>query len=108
VTENAYGKGKAYYLGTQPDEAFLKAFIKKVCQEKGVYPTLEVEDGIEVTCRENENGKFYFILNHNQAEKQVVLPEGKWKNLIGIQPEEGKLYFKSRDVAVLKYEPYGV
>ena len=104
VTENAYGKGKAYYLGTQPDEEFLKVFIENVCQEEGVHPTLETEEGIEVTCRENENGKFYFILNHNQAEKQVILPEGKWKNLIGKQPEDGKLHLKSRDVAVLKYE----
>ena len=64
VTENAYGKGKAYYLGTQPDEEFLKVFIENVCQEEGVHPTLETEEGIEVTCRENENGKFYFILNH--------------------------------------------
>ena len=104
VTENTYGKGKAYYLGTQPDEAFLKVFIKNICQEEGVHPILETEDGIEVTCRENENGKFYFILNHNQAEKQVILPEGKWKNLIGKQPEDGKLHLKSRDAAILKYE----
>ena len=33
VTVNEYGKGKAYYLGTQPDEAFLKIFVHKVCEE---------------------------------------------------------------------------
>ena len=44
--------------------------------------------GIEVTSRENENGKFYFVMNHNAAEKQIVLPEGKWENLIGAQPEK--------------------
>ena len=61
-----------------------------------------VEEGIEVTSRTNENGKFYFVMNHNAAEKQIVLPEGKWENLIGAQPENEKLILKARDVAVLK------
>ena len=74
VTVNEYGKGKAYYLGTQPDEAFLKMFVHKVCEEADVHPVLQVEEGIEVTSRENENGKFYFVMNHNAAEKQIVLP----------------------------------
>ena len=102
VTVNEYGKGKAYYLGTQPDEAFLKIFVHKVCEETNVHPVLQVEEGIEVTSRENENGKFYFVMNHNAAEKQIVLPEGKWENLIGAQPENEKLILKARDVAVLK------
>ena len=41
-------------------------------------------------------------MNHNATEKQIVLPEGKWENLIGAQPENGKLILKARDVAVLK------
>jgi len=41
-------------------------------------------------------------MNHNAAEKQIVLPEGKWENLIGAQTENGKLILKARDVAVLK------
>lgn len=102
VTVNEYGKGKAYYLGTQPDEAFLKIFVHKVCEETDVHPVLQVEEGIEVTSRTNENGKFYFVMNHNAAEKQIVLPEGKWENLIGAQPENEKLILKARDVAVLK------
>ena len=37
VTVNEYGKGKA--LGTQPDEAFLKMFVHKVCEEADVSGT---------------------------------------------------------------------
>ena len=102
VTKNEYGKGKAYYLGTQPDETFLKMFVHSVCEKADVHPVLQVEEGIEVTSRENENGKFYFVLNHNTTEKQIILPEGRWKNLIGAQLENGKIILNSRDVAVLK------
>jgi beta-galactosidase len=101
VTENVYGNGKAYYLATQPDEAFLQMFVQKVCEEADVHPVLCVEQGIEVTSRENENGKFYFVLNHNAAEKQVTLPQGTWKNLIGPQPENGAITLGARDVAIL-------
>ena len=47
-----------------------------------MHPVLQVEEGIEVTSRTNENGKFYFVMNHNAAEKQIVLPEGKWEVLL--------------------------
>lgn len=95
-------KEKHIILEHRPDEAFLKIFVHKVCEETNVHPVLQVEEGIEVTSRENENGKFYFVMNHNAAEKQIVLPEGKWENLIGAQPENEKLILKARDVAVLK------
>ena len=77
-------------------------FVHSVCEKADVHPVLQVEEGIEVTSRENENGKFYFVLNHNTTEKQIILPEGRWKNLIGAQPENGKIILNSRDVAVLK------
>lgn len=67
-----------------------------------MHPVLQVEEGIEVTSRENENGKFYFVMNHNAAEKQIVLPEGKWENLIGAQTENGKLILKARDDSCFK------
>ena len=56
-------------------------FVHKVCEEADVHPVLQVEEGIEVTSRENENGKFYFVMNHNAAEEKIVLPKGQWENL---------------------------
>ncbi len=65
ITCNSYGKGKAYYVGTCPDKAFLTDFVKTVCEEKQVKPLLEVPKGVEVTERRKDGSSFFFILNHN-------------------------------------------
>lgn len=102
VTANVYGKGRAYYLGSQPDEAFLRTFYESVCDEAGVSPVLHADTGVEVTCRENENGKFYFVLNHTTDQKKVYLPEGSWEDLTHDCVANQELILGCRDVAVLR------
>ncbi|MDO5423451.1 MAG: beta-galactosidase [Eubacteriales bacterium] len=102
VTEHAYGNGKAFYLGTQPDAAFLDDFLGGLCKERQILPVLDADEGVEATCRENQNGKFYFVLNHDIAEKTVRLPEGIWEDLTHQCEREGAFSLTGRDVAVLK------
>ena len=40
ITENAYGKGKAYYVAVQPDLEFLKEFLGDVIEEANVEANL--------------------------------------------------------------------
>ncbi|MDY3918324.1 MAG: beta-galactosidase [Candidatus Limivivens sp.] len=104
VTVNRYGEGKAYYLGSQPDEAFLEELAERICTEQNIAPVLDADPGVEVTCRENENGAFYFVLNQTAAEKEICLPRGSWRDLTHGCTAEGTLVLAGRDVAVLKAE----
>ena len=102
VTVNAYGKGNAYYLGSMPEKRFLEVFYREVCEKAGVFPLAEAEKGVEITCRENENGTFYFIMNHTNIEKCVKLPYGMWENLTKKNDEKDQLVIRGKDVMILR------
>lgn len=75
VTVNEFGKGKAYYVATRSDAAFYRLFLQDVCEECSITPLLGDVEGVEVTVRENENGRFLFLLNHNDAFAEVYIEE---------------------------------
>lgn len=75
VTVNDFGKGKAYYVATRSDAAFYSLFLQDVCEECGITPLFESVEGVEVTARENENGRFLFLLNHNDTFSRVWIEE---------------------------------
>ena len=70
ITENAYGKGKAYYVAVQPDLEFLKEFLGDVIEEANVeanwYARIKVletvADAMEKKIKEVEkNRKMMYI-----------------------------------------------
>ncbi len=75
VTVNEFGKGRAYYVATRSDEHFFRAFLEDVCRECGIKPLFERADGMEATVRENENGRFLFLLNHGDRVLEVRAEE---------------------------------
>lgn len=76
ITRHAYGKGKAYYVGTCPDQAFLTDFMKTVCAEKEIAPLLNVPKGVEVTERRKDGASYFFIMNHNASTVELEIGEG--------------------------------
>lgn len=73
ITENDFGKGKTYYVGTRSNDEFYSALLNRVCAEKGIKSVMEAPYGVEVGVREKDNREFLFILNHNKAKEKVVL-----------------------------------
>ena len=67
LTENVFGKGKAYYMGTRSSLEFYRQFLKERLEEKEIYPVLETPDGVEVTERFRGETSIQFILNHNSG-----------------------------------------
>lgn len=104
VTEHSYGKGKAYYLGTLPEDVFLEKITARMCLEAGIQSLFPHQEGVEITQRENAHGSFFFFLNHTTEEKRILLPKGTWKNLLKGGAAEKEVCLGPRDVAVLKLE----
>ena len=102
VTKNVYGKGAAYYLGTEPDEEFLEDFVTEICEEAGVHPFLESEGRVEICARENQKGQVIFLINHEQEPAFVKLGADTYENLLTGKTINGTLQLNSKDVAVLK------
>lgn len=101
ITCNSYGKGKAIYVATASDEDFYRSFLQDICTEKEVFPVLEVPAGVEVTSRENDSERAYFLLNHEKEEKTIQLPFKTVDLITGEELEAGELILKAKDVKIL-------
>ena len=75
IAENLYGKGKAYYVGVDAEQAFYDTFYKKVVKEAHLQPILSIEtpEGVEVTSRVSEKHEYIFIQNYNTEPVDMPL-----------------------------------
>ncbi len=95
VTRHAFGEGAAYYLGTRPEEEYVKSLLQRACREAGVEPPLEAPSGVEVVRRKSDTGSFLFLLNHNEEPAEV-------------QVSGRDLLTDARRVDGVRIEPFGI
>ena len=83
LTVNDYGKGKAYYIGAQPEEKFLDELYDVIISDCGVKKVLDIEFpyGVTAHSRIGENGPVIFIENYTDEEKTIELP-GTYKDVL--------------------------
>lgn len=105
ITENDFGKGHAFYVGTRSNEEFYDEYIGDICGRLGITPVMEAPEGVEVTCREKGNARFFFILNHNAEETAVKIPVNGTELLKGVPVSEGEtVKMEGYDVMLIKNE----
>ena len=102
LTKNSFGKGTAYYIGTEPDDDFLADFMKQVCDDCGLEPVYEAAEGVEVTRRVNEKGTTIFVINHNPNEAWVDFGGDSLTSYLTGETMSGRKTIAGRDVFVLK------
>ena len=71
VTLNNFGAGKAVYIGTISQQAFyydLVAWLRTICL---LHPLLKVPDTVEVSLRQKDGAKIYFLLNHQNTPVRI-------------------------------------
>ncbi|MFC5449986.1 beta-galactosidase [Paenibacillus aestuarii] len=98
VTVNRFGQGEAYYVATDPEQAFLNKFCKALCDKMGIASPHQAPAGVEIASRSKEGRTFIFVLNHNPHDATTYLYDGTYKDLLSHRIYEGSL----------KLEPYGV
>lgn len=104
VTRNQYGKGLAYYIGTEPEESFMSEFVDILTKEAGVKAPYQTGEGVELTVRENEKGQTVFMLNHDQTAALVSLGDDVLTNLVTGETLTGRIEIAPWDVIVAKKE----
>ena len=100
VTENIYGKGKVYYIGTQPEEAFYENFLRSVLKEKNISPVYNTPRNVQAAKRIKDGKVYIFLLNHGD-EKETIKLDKKYFNMIDRKYYVGKITLLPKDVAVL-------
>jgi beta-galactosidase len=71
ITMNTFGLGKAIYIGTQSHQHFYHDLIAWLRNMGGLHPLLKVPENIEVSLREKEGSRVYFLLNHQNSPVRV-------------------------------------
>ena len=104
VTRNRFGKGTAYYIGTQPEDSFLGSLIGEICGQAGLRSPFPCSPGTEITRRVNEAGTTVFVINHLQETAQVDFGEKRLTNLLTGEAVSGLYPVSGRDVLVLREE----
>ena len=67
ITLNTFGLGRAVYVGTMSQQYFyydLIAWLRQMCN---LFPLLKVPDTVEVSLRQKDDTKIYFLLNHQNS-----------------------------------------
>ena len=71
ITMNPFGLGKAIYIGTQSHQHFYHDLVAWLRQMTGLHPLLKVPENIEVSMRQKEGARVYFLLNHQASPVRI-------------------------------------
>lgn len=98
---NKYGEGEAYYFGGAFALDTAKVFLEKLGAADPYADVINVPETCEIAVRENENGKFLFVLNYlaEAAEIELKVPA---KNLWTEEVESGTVELEKYGVKVYK------
>lgn len=72
LTINHYGLGKAVYVGTMCQQSFYYDLVTWLRQLSNLFPLLKVPDTIEVSMRQKDDRKIYFLLNHQASPVRIT------------------------------------
>jgi len=74
ITQNTFGKGNAFYVGTVPDNNGMEWMLELVCKTAGVQ-SANLPAGIEILHRANGQSSFVFVLNYSDEKVTVSLEQ---------------------------------
>ncbi|OTO16823.1 beta-galactosidase [Enterococcus sp. 3G6_DIV0642] len=84
VTKNTFGDGTVYYFGGQLEDQLQDQLFKTIVKETDITPVIEEVTKLEIACRENEEAKFFVIINfHEEAQPLPEMFVGKTDLLTG-------------------------
>lgn len=102
LTLNKYGQGKAYYIASDPEDDFIKDFIKIIAGDKNISSEFSSVPRVEITQRFKDDKKFVFILNYNDSDAEVVLRDKDYINLLSGESASHKIVVKPKDAVLLR------
>lgn len=102
VTCNEYGEGKAYYIGTQPEQEFLDELMEKICGDCGLKAPYETGEKIELTLRVSPKAEVVFAINHGKESSWVDFGGEKLVDLRNGAELTGRVEIAAGDVIVAK------
>ena len=100
ITENTYGNGIAWYVGTEPGEELMEDLLAYFERRSDVGTLGTAADGVEMMTRETPDQVWLFVINHTNDEQVYHLHE--WYEMVEgereefLQPFEVQLFVKKK------------
>jgi beta-galactosidase len=67
LTLNTFGLGKAIYIATMSGQNFYNDLVLWLRQMTNLHPLLKVPEHVEVSMRQHDGDKVFFLLNHQAS-----------------------------------------
>ena len=105
LTRNDFGSGHAYYIATDPEDAFLDDFYGRLIQQYGLTAPLDAPAGVEVTTRYQSDRAFIFVLNHNADSVSLNCDDKSFIDLLTNDKLQGHIDLEGYGVRILEEQP---
>ena len=101
MTVNDDGKGLVYYVGTESKSPlFYDRLIALAATKSGVALNRNIPAGVEVSIRQKEERKIFFVMNYTDATQTVPM-EQAYRNALTGKMETMELQIPAYEVKVL-------
>jgi len=101
ITMNAFGKGKAVYIGADLDGTSLSRVIRTLLEMAGSKSEFTSPPAVEITRRRAGGREWVFALNHSN-EGQKITVSGTFTSVLDKKNFDRELELKPYEVVVLK------
>ena len=103
ITTNALDNGKAYFIGARTNQDFLSEFYDSIVSDLDLIETNDFESpqGVSIQIRENENNKYYFVMNFTEENQDVII-NNLYEDLLTNEKVSGSRVLKPYEVLVLR------
>ncbi|HEX8550702.1 MAG TPA: beta-galactosidase [Abditibacteriaceae bacterium] len=104
LTENQFGKGRAFYIASRNDANFHEDFVGGLIDSCVLKRALETEipEGVSVQMRADENHEWIFILNFSNSAQQMTLPDAEYLDVLEGRTASSTLHLPIFGASVLR------
>ncbi|MDO7905896.1 beta-galactosidase [Paenibacillus sp. JX-17] len=102
ITRNTFGKGEAWYIGSDPEDSFIDGLLEQITADKGIQPVLDTPAGVEASARYKDGKQFIFVMNHNAETESYDLKGLEAHDLLTDTRLSGSVDIEGRGVQILE------
>jgi beta-galactosidase len=104
LTENCFGRGRAFYIASRNESSFTDDFLSQLIESCALRPALNTElpDGVSVQMRANSTHEYVFILNFGAQAQKISLANDNFFDVLDGRPALSTLDLPVFGAAILR------